>query len=97
MTRIEREKRVVGIMIRLYCIKKEGNTVLCEDCRTLLEYAYLRLNRCPFGEKKTSCKCCSIHCYRPEMRERMQRIMRFSGPRMLFCHPIIALRHLLEK
>lgn len=52
MTRIEREKRVVGIMIRLYCIKKEGNTMLCEDCRTLLEYAYLRLDCCPFGEKK---------------------------------------------
>ena len=29
MSRIEREKRVVGMMVRLYCRKQEGNDCLC--------------------------------------------------------------------
>ena len=43
MSRIEREKRVVGMMVRLYCRKQEGNDCLCEECRALLEYAHARL------------------------------------------------------
>lgn len=97
ISRIDREKRVVEIMVRLYCRRKEGNDCLCVDCNALLEYAYHRLDRCPFGEQKSSCKGCSIHCYKPEMRERMRQVMRFSGPRMLLYHPWIALRHLLQK
>ena len=29
-------------------------------------------------------------------REKIREVMRFSGPRMLFYHPIIAIRHVLE-
>ena len=50
--RIAREKETVELMIRLYCRKKEKNTVLCPDCEELLRYAHTRLDRCPFGEKK---------------------------------------------
>lgn len=84
-------------MIGLYCRKKEGNRQLCESCSTLWEYACLRLHHCPFGEKKTSCKKCRIHCYKPEKREQMRNIMRFSGPRMIFYRPGMALRHLFGK
>ena len=94
MTRIEREKNVVSIMVRLYCRQKEGNEDCCENCRRLLEYAYARLDRCPFGEKKTVCKRCAVHCYKPELREQMRKVMRFAGPRMLVYHPLIALKHL---
>ena len=94
MSRIEREKRVVGMMVRLYCRKQEGNDCLCEECRALLEYAHARLEHCPFGERKTSCKHCKIHCYKPGMRQQMRQVMRYAGPRMLFYHPLIALRHL---
>lgn len=97
MNRIEREKKVVKMMICLYCRKKEGNRLLCESCRALLEYAELRLDHCPFGEKKTSCKHCRVHCYKPGMREQMRKVMRFSGPRMMFYHPWVALQHLLGK
>jgi hypothetical protein len=30
------------------------------------------------------------------MREKIREIMRFSGPRMIFYHPIMAIRHLIE-
>lgn len=70
--RITQEKRTVEIMIRLYCRKKEKNATLCPECEELLRYAHARLDHCPFGEKKSSCKKCSVHCYKPAMRERMR-------------------------
>ena len=94
--RIAREKETVALMIRLYCRKKEKNTGLCPDCEELLRYAHARLDRCPFGEKKSSCKKCTVHCYKPVMRERMRQTMRFAGPRMIFYSPWAAIRHLLN-
>ncbi len=96
MTRIEREKHTVELMIRLYCRKKEGNRELCEECRELLAYACKRLDACKFGNEKPACKNCTVHCYRPEMRERIRRVMRYAGPRMMLYHPVAAIRHLLE-
>ena len=97
MSRIEKEKQTVEQMIRLYCRKKEGNGTLCPQCRELLEYAQTRLSRCPFGDGKSTCRICTVHCYKPEMRERMRVVMRWAGPRMLFYHPVAAIRHLWQE
>lgn len=94
---IEQEQRTVEQMIRIYCRYKEGNKELCPRCQELLQYAHARLGRCPFGEEKTTCQKCPIHCYKPEMKERMRAVMRYAGPRMLFFHPIAAIRHLMRK
>ncbi len=96
LKRVAREKKVVELMIRLYCRKKEGNRKLCPECAELLEYSRRRLEYCLFGSAKPSCKKCPIHCYKPAMRERIRTVMRFSGPRMMLYHPLIALRHLFE-
>ena len=53
-SRITREKKIVELMIRLYCKSKEGHKELCPECQALLEYAHTRLDRCPFGEKKSN-------------------------------------------
>lgn len=97
MTRIEREQRTVAQMIRIYCRHKEGNRELCSDCLDLLEYALFRLSKCPFGDSKTSCRKCSVHCYRPDMKERVKMVMRYSGPRMILYHPIAAIRHIISE
>lgn len=97
MNIIEREQYTVEQMIRIYCRYKEGNKTLCPACQELLHYAHNRLARCPFGEKKSTCRSCTIHCYKPEMKIRMQAVMRYAGPRMLFFHPIAAIRHLIHK
>lgn len=92
-----REKQTVALMIRLYCRKKHGTKQnLCRDCEALSRYAMQRSDKCPFMETKTFCSNCKVHCYRPEMREQIRTIMRFSGPRMIFYHPIMALRHVVE-
>ena len=94
-SRIAHEKKTVELMIRLYCRRKEGNKELCPQCLELLEYARMRLSRCPFGENKTTCRLCPVHCYKPEMREKIRVVMRFSGPRMLLYHPVLAVWHLV--
>lgn len=96
MNRIEREKRTVSLMIRLYCRKKEGNKELCDGCRELETYAHKRLSSCKYGEQKTSCKKCPTHCYRADMREKIKEVMRFSGPRMILYSPIEAIRHIAD-
>jgi hypothetical protein len=83
-------------MIRIYCRDKHAGTSPCSSCRELLDYALCRLDRCPFGEQKPTCVNCPIHCYRPAMREAVRDVMRHAGPRMLWRHPILAVRHLLD-
>ncbi len=105
----EWEKNIVSLMISLYCRKKHGGkkcggflkghradtSVLCAECAELDRYARQQIDRCPFMETKTFCSNCKVHCYRPEMREKIREVMKFSGPRMLFHHPIMAIRHVL--
>ena len=55
-----------------------------------------RSEHCPFMEEKTFCSNCTVHCYRPEMLERIRTVMRYAGPRMLFHHPVMAIRHMIE-
>jgi hypothetical protein len=57
-------------------------------------YAQERIARCPFGDGKPVCNKCTVHCYNPEMRARVQTVMRYAGPRMFWHHPILAIRHL---
>lgn len=95
----EREKHVVSEMIALYCrgnhgAKKGG---LCPDCAALLAYARERSDRCPYMEQKTFCSNCKTHCYKPDMRGKIRTVMRYSGPRMIFVHPVLAIRHLIER
>lgn len=94
MTKIEREKKIVDCMIRLYCRGNEGNKELCATCMELLEYSCKRLDSCKFGNDKPACNRCKIHCYRPEMREKIRQVMRYAGPRMIFHNPLAAIRHL---
>lgn len=93
----EKEQRVVEEMIALYCRKvhKTSPGELCADCRELADYAKLRSEKCPFMEHKTFCANCRVHCYKPQMRERIRQVMRFSGPRMLLYHPLLAVWHVI--
>ena len=92
-----REKAMVSRMIALYCRKQHRSKGgLCPECAELADYARQRSDKCPFMETKTFCSNCRVHCYKPEMREKIRAVMRFSGPRMLFYHPAAAIRHMIE-
>ena len=77
-------------MIRVY-YRKQRDALIPED--KMLNYARARLEFCQFGEQKTTCQKCPVHCYHPKYREQMKKIMRYSGPRMLVKHPILTVRH----
>lgn len=92
----ELEKEVVTWMIKRYCKgkhKRHGDNVPCEECKQLIDYAILRSDKCPFIKTKTFCSNCKVHCYKPEMRVKIKEVMRYSGPRMLFYHPFMAINH----
>ena len=68
----EREKKLIPVMIKKYCHCKHGTKEeACEECKALTEYALFRLEKCPFKVNKKFCSFCRIHCYKPDMRERM--------------------------
>jgi len=97
MDRREKEKYIVEKMIRIHCKgKKHSNNGLCPSCSELVEYAQTRIDRCPFMETKSFCSSCPVHCYNTEMRERIRVAMRYSGPRMVYHHPILSLQHLVD-
>lgn len=94
----QKETEVVNLMITLYCHgnhKTKGHT-LCPECSGLKQYANARVAHCPHMETKTFCSNCKTHCYKPDMREKIRTVMRYSGPRMLFYHPALAIRHVIE-
>ena len=99
MNRIEREKKTIKLMIEIYCNKKHGykKGQLCEECEELLEYAHKRLSFCKFGENKSTCSRCPIHCYKKDMKIRVKEVMKFSGIRLLIYNPLELIRHALNK
>lgn len=85
-------------MIRIYCagVHQSGKE-MCGDCMQLIKYAEQRTGKCRFGNDKPVCVNCPVHCYKPEMREKIREVMRFSGPRMIYHHPYLAWMHIVDK
>ena len=54
--------------------------LVCDACAGLLRYAEQRRALCP-KDPKPFCSTCDTHCYRPEMRDSIRMVMRYSGPR----------------
>lgn len=89
------EKKAVELMIHIYCEKNHHCTELCSECNALKDYAFARIDVCPFMETKSFCSNCKIHCYNKEKRMQIKNVMRFSGWRMLFHNPYMAIRHVV--
>jgi hypothetical protein len=95
--RILRELKTARVMIGLYCRDKHGGGPdLCDKCLALWDYAKQRVDLCPFHADKPTCIHCTVHCYKPAMREEMKTVMRYAGPRMAWRHPMLSLFHFLD-
>jgi hypothetical protein len=95
--RLARELATLSVMIEINCRELHGKDEgLCEDCAALLAYATRRLDRCVFGDDKPTCANCTVHCYSAAMRDEVRSVMRYAGPRMVWRHPVLAIRHLLD-
>jgi hypothetical protein len=91
--RILREKNTIDRMIAIYCKNHNKNESLCDVCEAILEYVHHRIESCRFGACKPACSRCNVYCYHNEMKSRMKRIMKYSGPRMAIYHPILSIFH----
>jgi hypothetical protein len=95
--RLNREWKTVRAMVVIYCHGNHGRGgSVCDQCQSLLDYAHVRLQRCVFGGGKPTCVKCPVHCYQPARRSEMKEVMRYSGPRMLWRHPILCVRHWMD-
>jgi hypothetical protein len=95
--RLAREWQTISAMISSYCRDHHAMSVtLCRECQELLDYAGIRLERCRFGLEKPVCVKCPVHCYQRARREQVKTVMRYAGPRMLWQHPMLSLRHWLD-
>ncbi|MFX0074070.1 MAG: nitrous oxide-stimulated promoter family protein [Candidatus Hermodarchaeota archaeon] len=98
ISRLEKERNTIRTMIQMYCKNcHKSDKSLCEECSDLYSYAEERLKNCKFGEEKPTCDTCPIHCYKPDMRKKIRVVMRYAGPRMVYTHPIMGIRHLFKK
>jgi len=96
--RITREKKTIDKMVHVYCRghhDTKGNQ-LCAECTEFMSYAFMRLDKCPFQEEKSTCGKCLVHCYQPQLREKAKEVMRYSGPRLIYRSPILSLHHVFD-
>jgi len=93
---LTREFHTMGRMVDIYCSAHHDAEALCDDCARFLDYAEVRLEKCPYGEDKPTCANCPVHCYKKDYREQARTIMRYAGPRMLFRHPILTISHYID-
>jgi hypothetical protein len=95
--RLLRERETLRIMLEMYCRSEhDPRGEPCPICANLLAYAWGRLQRCPYGDAKPVCARCTRHCWQSAPRDAIRAAMRYAGPRMLYRHPLLALRHLLQ-
>jgi predicted amidophosphoribosyltransferase len=92
------EIKTMKKMIMMYCRAMHGsNSSLCPECSKLADYAEKRIDKCVYGDNKPVCSKCSVHCYKPDRKEEIKKVMRYSGPRMLLNSPILSIRYLYRK
>jgi hypothetical protein len=95
--RLAREWKTLAAMVRIYCRDQHHpDGGFCATCAQFLGYANARLERCQFSPDKPTCARCPVHCYQRERREQVRRIMRYAGPRMMWEHPVMTVRHWLD-
>ncbi|MBL8027147.1 MAG: nitrous oxide-stimulated promoter family protein [Fibrobacteres bacterium] len=94
----ERQKRelvTITIMVTMYCKAKHRKGALCSNCRELLDFSIERIHACKIKSSGVVCSSCKVHCFPDSLREHIKAVMRFSGPRMIIGHPVLAVRHFL--
>ena len=98
--RLLKDEDTLRAMGRIYCeAHHQGEKDidgLCPECAACIAYSIQRTRKCP-KLHKGNCDQCEIRCYAPEMRQQIRTIMAYAGPRMIYRHPVMAVRHLQKK
>jgi hypothetical protein len=93
----KKDIRLIGKFVEVYCFGKHhgtlltpvtlpaglGESTLCPECVSFLEYAIGKRLKCPLETEKPTCKHCRIHCYDKQRREKVREIMSYAGRRLM--------------
>ncbi len=94
---LKNEAKTVYFMIQLHCRKNHHSTAnFCANCDQLLNYALLKLGKCPLRFNKPTCKLCPVHCYKKALKQEIKKVMVYSRPRLIFHKPLLALKYLIK-
>ncbi|MGI6225075.1 MAG: nitrous oxide-stimulated promoter family protein [Peptococcales bacterium] len=88
MEKKDHDIKILLDFIKVYCREnhknkekvfiEKFNASLCDECTELAEYGVKRRMLCPKKPKPT-CKRCTTPCYAPKYKERIKKVMKFSG------------------
>lgn len=96
-----RDLKTLEAIGRIYCKAHHQGTEqdeagLCPSCREAVESTFARAANCP-NHQTNNCEDCEVKCQRGDAQKRIKQIMRYSAPRMIFCHPLMTLEYLRKK
>lgn len=99
------EKKTIEAMIDIYCKEnhydknKSGTSryLRCPICDEQAVYALMKIDQCPYKENKPVCSKCLVKCYNVKHKDNIKQVMRYSGPRMIFKHPLLLIRYVFRK
>lgn len=96
-TKREREKKMISQMIALYCHRNHHTRgAPLSRVRGAERLRPRPLRALPVHGDEDLLRQLPRARYKPDMREKIRAVMRFSGPRMIFYHPVAAIRHVVE-
>lgn len=90
----QKEMESMRLILDIY---EKGHPEEREEIEAIRKYSMERIQKCPKMATKTYCSNCEIHCYRAEFREKVRKIMRYAGPRLLLKKPSFVIDHALKR
>ena len=94
-----REFKMIAAMLRMYCRTHHNLKDTLRSASNVPSFARLcapALGALRVRRGQPTCAKCTVHCYKASMRERVRVVMRWAGPRMLWHHPLLAIRRMID-
>ena len=95
--RLERERRTVAALLRIYCHDRHGDgKALCAVCADLQRYIEGRMAHCVLRHEKPTCATCAFRCYAPPQQLQIRSVMRNASSRLFWRRPLLAFWHYFD-
>lgn len=85
------------MLIAIFGVYQKYNKDTDLNLEEIKSYSLKRLDNCIHIGEDIFCGFCEIQCFGDKYKKEIRSIMRFSGPRMILYHPIMAIRYLKAK
>ncbi len=89
----EREniRKAFGAYCKANHESKDGK--LCPKCTALLTTVMLKIQRCPYGIRKSVCETCETPCFGEEATKEFSKTMEGGRKKLLLSSPMMTVKH----